>query len=306
MLTGLTDLERSLLIALAEECASSYKMPFDDILSLISSELRLPRCAELRKSAAAAKTLPKALRLSEWRDFRKWIRSSLYQTLRRYKSAEQEMDVWASQLQNCEDLVQIGELAEKLLLGHISSKERLPYKEDFARLLKEAAKPGYVVADIGCGLNPLMLPLEFYESLSLYMAVDKDPKAVETINLFAQKMSVKNLCAFRWDISTGVDELKSLTGILSFDLALVLKVIPVVARADQRHGAEEPKSLPVLGNFPAKTMLATASRESMSKRESIEKRELGVLRRFIKSYGYKTVSEFSCGDEFGFLLEKAF
>ena len=299
----LTAIEESLLESLAAESAETYKMDRAAILKLVSDEYLSPKNQNFRSRVNNINTLNDVLRLGGYKTFRKNARGSIYQGLRRYKPAERsEYELLAGFIECNDDGVDA--FAGRLLEEHVSTKERLPNREGFIECLQEHLKPGDTVIDIGCGYAPLMLPAEFFRSKSCYIAVDKDTESTEIIRIFAKKYGVENLKAYTWDIGNGLADLKALTGIDHYDTALMLQVIPVVNRADQaRKGANQ--LLPVLGRFPASNLLATVSRESMTKYESIERRELSVLRQFIHTYDLRIESEFSCGAEVGYFLSGA-
>jgi len=82
----------------------------------------------------------------------------------------------------------------------------------------------------------------------------------------------------------------------AFDLAVMLKVVPVLSRLDRA-------AVEGLGAVPARRLLLTGSAESMTRRQRIEARERGVLKRFIEQSGRRIVGEFRAGNEFGYLVE---
>ncbi|MFC1722415.1 hypothetical protein ACFL0C_02065, partial [Patescibacteria group bacterium] len=81
-----------------------------------------------------------------------------------------------------------------------------------------------------------------------------------------------------------------------FDLAIMMKLVPVIAR-------QQKELLNYLSHVPAKHILLTGSKESMVKKQSIEKREDAVLQRFIKLCGRNVIKRFEIENEFGYLIE---
>jgi 16S rRNA (guanine(1405)-N(7))-methyltransferase len=200
----------------------------------------------------------------------------------------------------CEDK-DIGGVTGRLLREHVSTRERLAEKDEFIARFCEDIAPGSVVIDIGCGLDPLLFPAGFYGNLSRYFAVDKDAQCVEAVRIYAKRLGIGNLSAFMWDIDEGLEALRRLTQTDRYDGALLLKVVPVAIRADTATRGDG-ALLPVLGKLPAARFLVTADRESMTKRENIEKRETAALRQFIRAFGFVIEAEFSCGSEVGYYL----
>ena len=298
---ALTEVEEALLGALADEGAGSYKMERGAIMQLLRAELLLPKNSAFRERVNDAGALKDVMRLSEYRAFRKNIRGSMYNKLRRYRPSGSTANELLAELIDCDD-DEIDAAADRLLESHVSARERLPVRDAFTDDLRGCIEPGSVVIDIGCGLTPLLFPAEFYADMSCYIAVDKDADATEAVRVYAKRRGVGNLKAFTWDIGDGLTALYSLTGVSHYDAALMLKLIPVVTRADR--AGNDSRAIQILGGFPATKILATVSRESMTKNKSIERRELAVLRQFIQTYGLVAGSGFSCGNETGFCLKK--
>lgn len=300
--SSLTEVEQELLELLADESAGIYKLDRSAILRLLVEELLLPKNMDIRARFNYANSLRDARRLSEYKAFKKNIRSDMYRKLRRYKPSDHSIYGMLAEYIEC-DGKDISRCADRLLGEHTSTRERLPDRDAFAENIREGIKPGSAVIDIGCGFAPLLFPPEFFHDLSCFIAVDKDTEVTETVRIFAEKNNIANLKAYTWDISSGASCLASMTGVDHYDAALMLKLIPALYRTD-RTGKNDARAIPVLGNFPAAIFLATVNRESMTKRESIEKRELGTLNQFARENGLRIGPEFSCGSETGYYLLK--
>lgn len=299
-----TQAEETLLEFLAEESVQTYKMDREKILAHLRTELSSPKNAGFRGRIEKTQTLKAVLKLAECKAFRKKTRSYFYQNLRKYKTSDYDLEALLARFIES-DGEETPILLQQLLDSHVSTRERLPFQKEHVELLRRLFPENGTVIDIGCGYHPLMLPPECYTNLKRYVAVDKDADSVEAVRVYARKFGIENLKAYTWDLSTGIAALEQLTGVQRYDFAMVLKVIPVLVRAEKmRREKTEEAGIPVLGEFPVTTMLASVSRESMTKRESIEKRELAVLRQFMKTYDYREESEFSCGTEFGYCMSR--
>jgi hypothetical protein len=272
------------------------------IKEVLEADLQAPKNVYFRSRINSAGSVKEAQRLSEYKAFKKSSRAKIYQKLRQYKQPDVSVNELVAELIECPDS-DIDTVAGKLLELHVSARERLHEREEFIRMVKKVIRPGSSVIDVGCGFSPLLFPAEFFKGLSCYFAVDKDTEATEAIRVFAKKRGIPNLLAYTWDISSGLSALSKLTGTDTYDTALMLKLIPVVGRADQAAGGIK-RSIPVLGSFPATKLLATVSRESMTKHERIEKRELTALKQFARAFGLDIEAEFSCGGETGFCFSK--
>jgi hypothetical protein len=76
----------------------------------------------------------------------------------------------------------------------------------------------------------------------------------------------------------------------------MLKLLPVVER-------QTPALVSVLANAPAHGLLLTGSKEALTKRKQIGRRELATLERFIDLHGLKRVGSFETPDEIGILAQ---
>ena len=294
--------EDALLAFLADEIIGTYKMPRDRVLPLLAESLSVPEYAGLRRAVACAGDLRSVVRLAGYKGFRKAARTGVYRALRQYKNLGGDVDDVLAELVSCADEA-APQLFGLLVAAHISTRERLAYRDDFLKTLYALVTPQSRWIDVGCGFGPLLLPPDFFRPLSCYIAVDRDKQAIQAVNLYAKKNAIPNLKGYVWDIGSGQAELSELTGISHYDVALLLKVIPAVARADRIH-SRGGKGLQVLGRFPANLVFATASRESMTKHESIARREMATLRRFAGDYDWGILAGYTWGNESGFRLSK--
>ena len=84
-------------------------------------------------------------------------------------------------------------------------------------------------------------------------------------------------------------------GVADFDLALMLKLIPVVQR-------QQRELIPLLLTVPAKSFLVTGSRYALTKNMDIEGRERKVIKDFIEKSGKNLTESLNTKNEFGYLL----
>jgi tRNA-guanine family transglycosylase len=299
----LSDLEDGLLTALAEESALTYKMAPDGVYGILADEYVSPKNSAFRARVAAAASMKEITRSRDYKAFRKNMRARAYMSLRRYKRPGADLDALASMALSEDDGPRTLEIVDRILSHHVSTRERLPVRRRFVEEFTSLVREGNAVADIGCGFNPLLIPPESYGTLSIYVAADRDVRAVELVRIYAKKHRIGNLIAFHWDINSGPDELARFTGREKYDVALALKLIPALYRARRpRPREDDDTAISVLGGFPADKMLITACRESMTRRENIEKHEMAALKRFIGDFEFSIESEVALGNEFGFVI----
>jgi len=179
---------------------------------------------------------------------------------------------------------QINQAVTELLLTHVSTQERVEYYQALA------------VIDIGCGLHPLSYPFNNTKKPISYVAIDKDNTAIEYLKTFSSHKQPEWLMPICADIAQ-LEWLSYLNAeAKAWDLAFMLKLIPVVHRQNKALLAK-------LAEVPARQILVTASTEAMTRKENIMRREDKVLREFIRVANKKIRGHFRIANEFGYLLE---
>jgi len=91
-----------------------------------------------------------------------------------------------------------------------------------------------------------------------YIAADRDKKSVKIIEAYSAWLGDGRLIGVNWDLKEGWQELFKKTGVESYDLALIMKVVPVVKR-------QQRELLSVLKETPANLLFITGSKTSMTK-----------------------------------------
>ena len=205
-------------------------------------------------------------------------RKRLYAELRRYLPDKQELDAHIANLEAAGTV----EAARRVVLGHASTRERLD--EPFVDRLLGWVEPGFTVLDVGAGMFPLLFP----SGRNPYLALDREPRCVRAIEAWARVSP--GLAATRWELSEGWGSVGG-----PFDVALLLKIVPVVAR-------QERDLLFVLAAVPARRLVVSGSRSALVRHEDIERRERNAIRRFLRLVGRPILGEFSTDSEFALVL----
>jgi len=268
--------------------------------------------AALLKAANKEARPERLRRMKCFKNAVKKSKSTIYYDLRRYRADD---DVFEQAVQRLRDLPKdatpsaLKDVLLPVAQSHISTSERLPHRETFFQALKDTIGVPASILDVGCGVMPLIFPWDgppFVDTsgpstsrpkIECYCAADRDEKAIQTVQAYADWRADDRLIARHWDLSEGWRPLLEASGRESFDVALMLKLIPVVQR-------RSPELLSVLAEVPAKRIVVTGSRQSMVKRKSIERRESGILQDFAVNFGFVQSASFETEDEIGFLLEK--
>jgi hypothetical protein len=273
---------------LAAAFVKNYKYPLQDAADFFYDKLsKNEEVARLVTTAASSKQLSKN---ATFKEFVKRNKKELYYKLRQYKNND---DSKADLLQSLADANSHEQLLEKLAQVHVSSQERFAENETFYHELLKTIGSSTVIADVGCGVQPLFFPKEQFPSLTKYLALDKDRESIEIMHRFKETFPGKYewLHPMVWNISQGWVQVCKAFEVHAFDAALILKVVPVVKRID-------PLLLDELARVPAKTVIISGVKESMVKKHDIEHKERRAIMKFIKNSGREVVSEFELANEF--------
>jgi len=249
----------------AQKIVSKYKISNEDAKKRLEEELS--KNNQLLSAIDKAASLKEIERLAVYVSFIKKFKKDVYYFLRQYH--------------------QKGTSSEE----HISTKERLPYVQAFNDQIVEKYGNVRNIIDVGGGVYPLTFPFEKFSQLEHYVWIDKDPKAYETL----LKLENPKLVLYNESIGDRFWEKYLPENISEFDLALMIKLVSVVWR-------QERDLVSLLTEVPAKTILVTAPKESMTKKESIERRERSVLEKFITLSGRTVVGELDIENEFGYFI----
>ncbi|MCS7002872.1 MAG: hypothetical protein NZ518_08495 [Dehalococcoidia bacterium] len=232
-------------------------------------------------------------RLRATRAFRDAItsaRKTLYYHLRRYHQPEIDTTALLARLADA-DPDERTAILRAVAATHVSARERLPTLDAFVAVCGRAAPAPKLVLDVGCGLQPLLAPLDTaFRAVTRYVAVDRDGTAIAAVEAYARARADGRLQPVQWALEHGWRALAERTGVARYDLALILKVAPVIAR-------QAPALLAVLAQTPADRWVVSGSAVAMTRRESIARRERAALRRFIAMAGRSVQYETTVGDE---------
>jgi 16S rRNA (guanine(1405)-N(7))-methyltransferase len=91
----------------------------------------------------------------------------------------------------------IHQAARTILKQHDSTRERLPYLEDFYRCIREACPGMHTILDLACGLNPFAIPWMGLPNPVNYHAYDIHQPRVMLINQFLHGFGLQPLAEVR-------------------------------------------------------------------------------------------------------------
>ena len=286
-----------LIDGLVEKCVKDYKIDHararEKFVEKLSSSHKL-------KSAAEGETNPdKIARTRAFRDASADAKREIYYELRRYsRESEGKETAPLLNLSPGVDKETLNAAIKETLEGHVSSKERAGQMESMYAQIFAAAGVPKTILDAGCGVQPLAYPFDGEgKRTKKYVGLDKDKKAVAALSAYAAIRGDGRLVAKEWDIANGWNDALKAAGAEEFDLALLLKVVPVVKR-------QEPELLNILADIPAKTIVVTGSKIGMAKRTSIERREKAIIAKFIETSGWTVIAPIELDEETGWVARR--
>lgn len=137
----------------------------------------------------------------------------------------------------------------QLMELHSSTKERVVFANDIYVFLQKHITPNTTLADIGCGFNPLSLPLLQIQP-KCYSAFEINQRTIDMLNLYFNKINKDNYKAYMLDAVTDVPDEK-------FDLIFLFKLLPVLQQQKKGRAFEilnELKFKKAIISFPIKSL----------------------------------------------------
>lgn len=288
---------RTLADALASNVSRAYKLERADaarrILAVWAEDKALQ--AALTKSP----DLEKVARTRAYRNAASAARKAIYFALRRYRAdgaALQEAAEALEALPPGEKAKDVDAIVLRIAAGHASTAERANHLDVFWDKMLEAIGDARFVLDIGAGVLPLVFPFERAPRLERYVASDRDRASMRAVAAYGRWQGGGRLMALGWDLREGWAPVLAACGIHVFDVALMLKIVPVVKR--QEHAL-----LATLAGVPAKRIVVTGSKEALAKRHAIARREMAAIESFVRASGFHALCVFETPDEIGLVAE---
>ena len=236
-------------------------------------------------------------RTRAFRDFQKTARKRVYYALRRYRDGEEER--WILELESLRDDEQAAaaETLRELADTHVSTRERRGHLESFRSAIAEALGDPGSVLDVGSGVMPLIFEFARFPALTTYWACDRDSTSIRILTGASRFLGEGRLHALTWEIERGWTPVLEAAEIEGFDVALLLQLVPVVRRRNPAHIA-------VLAQTPARRLVVTGARQSMTRRRDVTARERRALLDFAAEGGFVVREEFETPAEVGLVLER--
>jgi 16S rRNA (guanine(1405)-N(7))-methyltransferase len=295
-----TALAAETIALIVDRALTKYKIDREQAEAIVAQTiLKHDKFSRLLETESSLKNIQKTRGFGE---VNRGARQRMYYELRRYNK---DIDLQKKLVHRLEQAARDPnwpggdrrQLIQRLAHSHVSTRERLKNLDEFfQRLFDITGGPGTII-DIGCGMHPLVFPFDGRgKSVRRYAALDKDEICISALSAYSGLLRENLLCPLRWNIKDGWRTVRDKTGIQRFDAAFMMKLVPVIFRIER-------KLLEILKETPAVTWVLTGSKTSMTKHAAIEKRERGIIKRFIDQSGKKITGEFSLDEEFVLIVE---
>lgn len=248
----------------------------------------------LRQVIANAASDKQLARNAVFREFVKKQRKDLYYRLRQYKSSDDSRETLMQALSGADGSEEKRAHLLRLVADfHVSSQERAAHNDSFYAALARIIGQARTIVDVGCGVQPLFFPRQQFPVLEKYTALDKDAESIALLQRFSHtfKEQYAWLDPHVWNIGDGWARACGLAGASAFDAALLLKLMPVVKRTS-------PELVSELARVPAAIMVISGVKESMVKKQDVERRERRAIGSFLSVCGRTAVDEFELDNEF--------
>ncbi len=288
---------------LKRDLLKKYRIAEGHAEELILEHLR--KDTELLKLLSQKDNLKHIQRTRSYKNFRKRLSERTYYALRQYNQKQELQEQLLAKLidmpSSTDSDVQ-EKLFHELAATHLSTKERLAYAEEFYQALEAELQSAKTILDVGCGLHPLMFPFQHFPNIGSFTALERDQtcssilrqlerlKEETTSGLAGEKANVV-FSFHQWQLNDAWQVLKG----EHYDLAFLLKLVPVVARQDS-------DLLMILAEVPADRLVISGSLYSMTKQQRIDRRERKVISRFIKDAGREVLREIVIGEELIYIV----
>jgi 16S rRNA (guanine(1405)-N(7))-methyltransferase len=185
-----------------------------------------------------------------WKEAVKAVKNKLHQVGGAYITGQVDYSEILVNLEKAGcDSESIKDICITAMRRHTSTRERLPYLENFYNTIFNELPPIHSILDVACGLNPLARSWMPFSPSSPYFAVDIYGDMTDFINSFFELCSLSGR-AWAADVleSPPLDEV---------DLAMVLKSLPCLEQIDNQAGEKLLDSLNspfLLVSFPSHSL----------------------------------------------------
>jgi len=203
----------------------------DGVHLITQSVLSNPKYQDICESFVVDIAKSELLKRKTLKDSIKGTKSKLHQVAGAYIVGQRNYDKWLREIEiahNSGDHAEFLRICLAIMGHHASTKERVPFLQDFYKSVFSDLGPVHSVLDIACGLNPLAIPWMPLAPHSTYYAYDIYGDLTTFLDAFFKIVDVDGYAQTQ-DIIKSVPSQK-------VDVALILKTIPCVEQVDKTAG----------------------------------------------------------------------
>jgi 16S rRNA (guanine(1405)-N(7))-methyltransferase len=193
-----------------------------------------------------------AAELAKGRNFKESVkatRNKLHQVAGAYLPDRPNYDEWLKQITQVNGQEEQRAACRQIMAHHASTRERLPFLDEFYATIFADLPPIHSVLDLACGLNPLAALWMPLAADVRYDACDIYQDQIDFLNAVFQQTGRRgqaSLCNLLTDVPSQ-----------AVDVALLLKTIPCLEQLDKRIGPrllDEINAPVVVVSFPARSL----------------------------------------------------
>ena len=140
-----------------------------------------------------------SLRYPDSKSMQESVRQKLHQLTALYLG-DPDYEKELEELQNLTGQTDLNTFARRMLTAHTSTRERLPYLQEFYRTLFQQVGTPHSILDLACGLNPFALPMLDLDRNVTYCAYDIHQPRMNLLNSFFRKTDYPQAHAEQRDI----------------------------------------------------------------------------------------------------------
>ncbi len=225
-----------------------------------------------------------------WKEALKETRRKLHQVAGVYLEEKVPYGRWLEELRAASPEA-LRAVCARMMAGHSSTRERLPFLEDFYCTCFSGLSPVRSVLDLGCGLHPLAIPWMPLAEDALYLAWDVYEDLVDFLNGFFALLPLQGRAEAR-DIAQSPP-------VEQADLAFLLKTLPVLEQIEKGAGRR------LLEGIRADILLVSFPLQSLGGRKGkgMEVNYPAYFKQAVAGRGWR-VQEFRFPNEVVFRVER--
>lgn len=198
--------------------------------------------------------------LAKGRNFKESVkatRNKLHQVAGAYLPDRPDYGAWLKVIMHADGADELRAACRQVMAHHASTRERLPFLDEFYSTILADLPPIHSVLDLACGLNPLAAAWMPLMAGARYYACDIYQDQIDFLNSAFQQIGLHKDVqgeirgeAFMGNLLTGVPT-------QAVDVALLLKTIPCLEQLDKQIGPRllDQINAPVMViSFPARSL----------------------------------------------------